>query len=492
MQAIYQVLPLLTITFNWGLIAAKVGARVKKFFKSVLFAFVIPVLPMAATEVPSQEVEPIVILGGGVGSLTSAIYLGRAGLSPIVIEGPNPGGLLTQSHSVGNWPGEMEIDGSKLTDRMREQAEANGARLFNEEVIGIDFSNRPLLINTRSLDGTGEEHQIAAASCIIAMGTKPNFLGIPGEQDYWGKGVTNCAICDGSLYKDKIVGVVGGGDAAILEALYLSNIAKEVHVFVRKDSLRAIEERRIETLRQKPNVKFVFNTKVEEVKGNGKTVTGVVLKSGDKSRKFTLDGLFLAIGSTPNSSLFKNTLKLDERGYILLKKDQQTDLDGVYAIGDVVDPVYKQAISAAGDGAKAALQAQQYLSDRANNIYVKNTVKQKKKVAPVSNDVIEVSSIEQFRNELESSETPILVDFYATWCGPCKRISPILETSANTLAGKIKFLKVNVDKFLDLSTTYQVQAMPTLVLLDSSGAELDRKVGLEQITDLLKELESAD
>lgn len=447
---------------------------------------------MSAAE-PIQQ-EPIVILGGGVGSLTSAIYLGRAGLSPLVIEGSMPGGLLTQSHSVQNWPGEMEIAGSLLTEKMREQAEANGARFLNEEVISVEFSKRPFTITTRSLDGKETVHKIEAESCIVAMGTKPNFLGIPGEQTYWGRGVTNCAICDGSFYKDKIVGVVGGGDAAVLEALYLSNIAKEVHIFVRKNALRAGEEKRVQILRDKPNVKFVYNTTVQEVKGNEDKVTSVTLKTNSKTTNFPLDGLFLAIGSTPNSAIFKKALKLDSKGYILLQKDQETSIKGVYAIGDIVDPVYKQAISAAGDGAKAALQAQQYLSDRANHLAVRRDPTPKKSVPKATNDVIEITSIEQFNELLESTQVLVVVDFYATWCGPCKYISPRIESSATQLAGKVTFLKVNVDKFPELSTAYDIKAMPTVLLLDPSsapsGTELTRKVGPDQITDLLHQLES--
>ncbi len=443
------------------------------------FAFLLSTLPMKAV-----DTEPVVILGGGVGSLTSALYLGRAGVSPLVIEGPTPGGLLTQSHAVQNWPGVMEIDGMQLVEKMREQAEANGARFASEEVIAVDFSKKPFIITTRKLDGSNQTRQISAETCIIAMGTKPNFLKIPGEQNYWGRGVTNCAICDGSLYKGKVVGVVGGGDAAVLEALYLANIAKEVHVFVRKDHLRAGEERRVQTLKEKPNVKFHYNTKVQEVKGDENGVTGVVLESGSKTKPFALDGLFLAIGSTPNSAIFKNNLKLDSQGYILLEKDQETSIRGVFAIGDIVDPVYKQAVSAAGDGAKAALQAQQYISDR-TNLLVKN--ESLVKVQP-SQKVIEIGSIEQFQQEISLNTLPIVVDFYATWCGPCKKISPTLDASASQLAGKVKFIKVNVDKFADLSTKYNIRAMPTVLFLDPSGKELERKVGLDQINDLLDAL----
>lgn len=459
----------------------------KKFLTSLAL---ILTLPLASVETLESEQEPIVILGGGVGSLTSAIYLGRAGLSPLVIEGPTPGGLLTQSHTVGNWPGELEIHGAELTQKMREQAEANGARFLTEEVVGVDFSQRPLKVTTRALDGSGQTHTFEAASCIIAMGTKPNFLGIPGEQAYWGQGVTNCAICDGSLYKGKVVGVVGAGDAAVLEALYLSNIAKEVHVFVRKNALKATEQRRAQALLQKSHVQFHYNTTVEEVLGKETGVTGVILKTAGKKETVPLDGLFLAIGSTPNSALFEKALQLDEKGYVVLQKDQQTSLPGVYAIGDIVDPVYKQAISAAGDGAKAALQAQQYLSDLENQLASKKELKKKKKNLVLTTEVIDISSLEQFEKELSQSELPIVIDFYATWCGPCKRISPILETSASQLAGKVKFLKVNVDKFTDLSTSYEIKAMPTMILLDASGQEINRKVGMDDISDLLTELTS--
>ncbi|HSX26043.1 MAG TPA: thioredoxin, partial [Chlamydiales bacterium] len=290
-----------------------------------------------------------------------------------------------------------------------------------------------------------------------------------------------------SLYKDQIVGVVGGGDAAVLEALYLSNIAKEVHVFVRKDTLRAFEEKRIETLLDKPNVTMHYNTVVKEVVGDEKKVTHVMLQNGEKEpQSFSLDGLFLAIGSKPNSTLFQNVLKMDEKGYIRLMKDQQTSIEGVYAIGDIVDPVYKQAISAAGDGAKAALQAQQFVSDRMNGLIAK------KKQAPQQKEtftaqVIEILSREQFEAELKS-EIPIVVDFYASWCGPCKRISPIIESSASKLSGKVKFLKVNVDKVLELSKTYDIRSMPTVLVIDSTGTVVERKVGTEQIVHLLKQL----
>lgn len=307
--------------------------------------------------------EDVIVLGGGVGSLTSALYLARAGIVPIVIEGPIPGGLITQSHSVQNWPGEMEISGTDLADKVKAQVIANGAKIVSEEVVAVDFSKRPFLITTRSI-GEKETKLRQAKTVIIALGSSPNFLSIPGEETYWGRGISNCAVCDGSLFRGKKVGVVGGGDAAVLEALYLSNIAKDVTLFIRKDAFKGIEEKRIQALKAKSNVKILFNTQVVEVKGSKDKLTTLVLKTNDKPNyEFPVDGLFLAIGSTPNSSLFKGSLELDSQGYIALKNGQETSVPGVYAMGDIVDPVYKQAITAAGDGAKAALQTERRLSE---------------------------------------------------------------------------------------------------------------------------------
>jgi thioredoxin-disulfide reductase/thioredoxin len=456
------------------------------FTSSILFLASL-VSPLTAAIPKTAESESAVILGGGIGALTSALYLARAGLHPLVIEGELPGGLLAQSHSVQNWPGEMEIEGHALTDKVRMQAEANGARFLKGEVVKVDFSKGPFVLTTRPLDMKDKTREILADSCIIAMGTTPNFLGVPGEQAYWGQGVTNCAICDGALYRDQVVGVVGGGDAAVLEAYYLSKIAKEVHVFVRKGQLRANESTRIQALMEQPNVQFHYNKEVIEVKGDGTSVTGVVLKTGpDTVEDVPLDGLFLAIGSRPNTQVFQNKLELDGKGYVSLKKDQETSVHGVYAIGDIADPVYKQAISAAGSGAIAALQSQQFLMEKSNHPVALN--QGEKKDSP-SHEVLEIASFAQFENELKQANSPVVVDFYATWCGPCRQLAPMFEASAHRLSGKVKFFKVNVDKVPDLSRFYGIRSMPTVLLFDSSGKVLERKVGTDQIAALLEHLQ---
>src|SRR3990167_1842373 len=256
------------------------------------------------------EPQKVVVLGSGVGGLTSALYLARAGIETLVIDGPLSGGLITQSHSVQNWPGEVAIGGEELSAKIRKQVVANGVHFLQKDVGKVDFSASPLKIQVQSLDGKKE--WMAAKSCIIAMGTTPNFLGIPGEKKYWGRGVSNCAICDGSLYKDKVVGVVGGGDAAVLEALYLSDLAKKVELFVRKEHLKAVEQKRVKALLAKPNVTLFLNTVVTEVEGDEEGVTAVSLQREGKEEKVAIDGLFLAIGSKPNSELFQGKLKLNQ------------------------------------------------------------------------------------------------------------------------------------------------------------------------------------
>lgn len=461
---------------------------------SLVFVVMVDALPLQPSTQKVSEEHQVVVLGGGIGGLSSALYLARSGLTPLVIEGSSPGGLLTQSHSVQNWPGEQEIHGADLIQKVRRQAEENGAQFLSEDIISIDFSNSPFSISTRSPQ-TGEVKEIRAKACIVAMGTQPNFLGVPGEtgsDGYWGHGVTNCAICDGPLYRDQVVGVVGGGDAAVLEALYLSEIAKEVNLFVRKNSLKATEKKRVETLLQKPNVKIFYETEVVSIEGDKEKVNGVVLKSKAKEPyKFSLDGVFLAIGSKPNTSLFKNALKLDEFGYILLKKDQETSRKGVYAIGDIVDPVYKQAISAAGDGAKAALQAQQFISDQGAALKKKKKVQIAQKKNSIStSSLVEITSIGHFESELSTKDKLVIVDFYASWCGPCKQIAPLLDSLAEQMPNKVKILKVNIDQFPSLAQSYKVRSVPTLLIFNSSAQLIDRKAGSVEIAQILKEIET--
>lgn len=447
--------------------------------------FIIALVVFACSLQAEEKKPQVVVLGSGVGALTSALYIARAGMTPVVIEGSQPGGLISQSHLVQNWPGEMEISGLELVQKMREQVEANGAIFLSSEVKEIDFSRRPFTIRVQDIFRK-KERVIQADACIIAMGSQPNYLGIEGESAYWGQGVTNCAVCDGPLYRGKTVAVVGGGDSALLETDYLSKIAKEVQLFVRRDEFRTVEDKRKDEILAKPNVKVNFLTTVDAIFGDGEKVVSVWTKKGEEEEEIPVDGVFLAIGSQPNTKIFKGKLKLDEGGYIALTNDQQTSVEGVFAIGDIVDPVYKQAISAAGDGAKAALQAERFVAR--DGPCVMDLARFDLQEAEKGR-VREVESLEQFENEISQNDVPVLVDFYANWCGPCKRLSPMFDSWAQDYAGKVFFLKVNVDDFRVLSKKYRITGMPTLLMFEN-GKVVQRKVGTGQIAKFVDGLES--
>lgn len=439
-----------------------------------LLTFFLLGISLLAAQEPTPE--PIVVVGGGVGGLSSALYLGRAGHHPLVIDGKMPGGLLTQTHAIQNWPGEIEISGDALTEKMRIQAERQGARFISGEATQIDLTKAPFRIVVQE---GAQSREILASKVILAMGTTPNLLHVPGESTYWGKGVSTCAVCDGTLYKGEVVGVVGGGDAAVIEALYLANLAKKVYLFVRKDTLRATDSKRKEALFSHPNIEVLYQTQVQEILGTKEGVTGVVLKN--QKDPLSLSALFLAIGSTPNTKLVRGQLALDPQGYIQTGEGMTTSIEGVYAVGDIQDPIFKQAVSAAGDGAKAALHA--------SNALVQVHKAPDAGVSVHIPALFEVASLQEFEDALRKAKgKPVIVDFYASWCAPCKRLLPELEASAEALQGKVQFIKVNVDLVPALAKRYKVRAMPTVVYLDGFGAETDRKVGSQEVTALLQTL----
>lgn len=430
----------------------------------------------------------VVILGGGIGALTSGIYLSRAGYAPLIIEGQLPGGLITQSHSVENWPGEIEIKGSDLVDKIKLQAQKNGCVITSNEVLDVDFSKKPYVITLKDIN-TKKTSKIKAGSVIIAMGTSSNYLNVNGEKKFWGNGVSNCAICDGTFYKNKKVAIVGGGDAAIVEANYLSKLANTVYILVRKDSMRAKDKEKISQVQKKGNVKILYNTEIISIDGKDRVSSiDVVNNKTNKKSKIYLDGVFLAIGSKPNTQIFNKKLKLDEQGYIKVFDGFETSQKGVYAIGDITDPIYKQAITAAGDGAKAAISCQKFLENSKIDIKQRPSLPIRAPERAVT-QVIEITSLKQFEKELNCN-MPVIVDFYASWCRPCQRIAPFIDEKAITLSGKIKVLKVNVDKLKDISVKYQIRSMPTIIVFDKDKNVLFSEVGTESISNVFNTLDN--
>ncbi|HTM69216.1 MAG TPA: thioredoxin-disulfide reductase [Candidatus Binatia bacterium] len=299
----------------------------------------------------------LIIIGSGPAGYTAAVYAARAELKPLVFEGTTYGGQLMTTTDVENWPGYAKgIMGPELMEQMREQAKRFGAELVSENVTAVDFSSRPFKVTA----GSRTEE---ADAVIVSTGASHRRLGLESESKLFGKGVSACATCDAFFFKDKVVAVVGGGDSAMEEATFISRFASKVVILVRTEKLRASK---IMTARcqANPKVEFVYNVEVVEVLGVEQGhVTGLKLKDTrtGETRDLPCDGMFLAIGLMPSVDLFKGKLELDERGYIKTKNVSETSVPGVFAAGDVQDWKYRQAVTAAGSGCAAALDAQRYL-----------------------------------------------------------------------------------------------------------------------------------
>jgi thioredoxin reductase (NADPH) len=304
-----------------------------------------------------MRIEDVVIIGSGPAGLTAAIYAARANLTPLVFEGLQPGGQLTITTEVENFPGFAHpIEGPELMDAMREQAIRVGTSVEINLVENVDLSQRPFKLTVDSGD------EVFAKTLIIATGASAKWIGIPSEQALQNRGVSACATCDGFFYRNKDVVVVGGGDTAMEEAMYLSKMCNSVTVIHRRDTLRASKTMADRVLAN-PKIQFEWNAEVHEIKDVSlNKVTGVVLKNtiDGTLKEFKCDGVFVAIGHTPNTKLFVNQLPMDDNGY-LLTNGVKTPVEGCFAAGDVWDTHYRQAITAAGMGCQAAIEAIRFL-----------------------------------------------------------------------------------------------------------------------------------
>ena len=309
----------------------------------------------------STEKVKCLIIGSGPAGYTAAIYTGRANISPVLYEGIQPGGQLTITTEVENFPGYPEgISGTQLMDDLRAQAERFGVEIRNGIITKVDFSERPYKI---TID---DEKELLAETVIISTGASAKYLGLEDEQKYAGMGVSACATCDGFFYHKKVVAVVGGGDTACEEAVYLAGLAKQVYLVVRKPYLRASQIMQDRVLNH-PKIQVLFEHNATGLFGeNGVEGVHLVKRKGEADEEhydLAIDGFFLAIGHKPNSDVFKPWIDTDEVGYILTDNGSpRTKVPGVFAAGDVADPHYRQAITAAGSGCKAAIEAERFLS----------------------------------------------------------------------------------------------------------------------------------
>lgn len=308
-----------------------------------------------------MEVENLIIIGSGAAGWTAAIYAARAGLKPLLITGEQLGGQMTIAGSVENFPGFPEaVDGPSLMESMGQQALAVGTRIENDLIMGVDFTGKPLILR-------GDVRDYQAKAVIIATGATARWLGVEGEETYRGRGVSACATCDGYFYRGQSVAVVGGGNTAVEEALYLSSICKEVHFIHRRDSLKA-ERILQERLKGRKNIIYHWNSVVKEVAGGSGVmdpITHIVIDQvdGGSRRNLNVDGMFVAIGHDPMTAPFHGQVDLDDYGYIAVSPGStRTAIPGVYAAGDVADRHYRQAVTAAAMGCMAALDVEKWLT----------------------------------------------------------------------------------------------------------------------------------
>ena len=301
----------------------------------------------------------LLILGSGPAGYTAGIYAARAGIDVMIVSGNQEGGQLTMTASIENFPGFEDISGYELMDKMKQQAVKLGVKFVNDYIVEVDFSNRPFICSSEN------GHSYKARAIILATGSSAKWLNIESEKKYLGYGVSACATCDGFFYRGRTVAVIGGGNSAVSEALYLSTLADKVIMVHRRNQLRADKILQDRVLANKKIV-VEWNSVVEEVLGQDepKKVTGLKIRNveTDSVKEIPLDGVFVAIGHTPNTDIFKGNLILDNKGYIVTHEgSSQTDVEGVFAAGDVKDPKYKQAVISAGSGAMAAMDAVEFL-----------------------------------------------------------------------------------------------------------------------------------
>ncbi|HSM25505.1 MAG TPA: thioredoxin-disulfide reductase [Anaerolineaceae bacterium] len=309
------------------------------------------------SEKESIDIEKMIIIGAGPAGLSAALYAARAELSPLVITGMSLGGQASLTHTIENYPGFPDgIGGPELGELFQKQAEKFGARFEFDNVTSVDFSHQPYVVKTY-----GKEYK--SETVIISTGASPVYLGVPGEKELTGRGVSYCGTCDGWFFKERDIVVVGGGDSALEEGIFLTRFANSVTIIHRRDQLRAGKILQTRAFNN-PKIKFIWDTVVEKINGQNavESVTIKNVKTGEE-KEFPTEGIFVFVGHTPNTDFFKNQLDMDENGYLQVDSKMQTLKPGIYAAGEVMDPNYKQVITSAGWGALAAIQATRYLEE---------------------------------------------------------------------------------------------------------------------------------
>lgn len=409
-----------------------------------------------------ENIIPVAIIGSGPAGLSAALYAARFGLHTVVFTGPKPGGLLTETGMVENWPGVPRALGPNIMHDMTKSVAHEGVLISQDIIASIDLKQWPFQLTTE--DGV----VVNALTVIISTGATPKTLGIPGEKEFWSKGVSACAKCDAPFFKKKKVFVIGGGDSAAEEALQLAPHAAQVTVLVRKDKMRASAAMQ-QRLKEVSNIAVRYNSTPLLILGDADGVTGIKIRDEQNGQELELpgDGVFLAIGHEPRTNLVKGQIELDSEGYIKLTgRSQETSVIGVYAAGDVADHVYRQAGYAAGCGIAAAIDADKFLQHIGFNPDIAKSLVDAY-FEPIAGELpalVELESVAQLNKQLEHSKIPVLIDCYAHYCTSCMHMLPTVQKVAHKLADRVKILKVDIEKSPELAKHLAVKRVPTCIL----------------------------
>ncbi len=411
-----------------------------------------------------ENLVPFLVLGSGPASLSAALYGARAKIMTVVLRGNKPGGQLTGTSFIENWPGVGRIRGTEVMQDLKEQAASFGAMMVDDVADSIDFSQWPYKVTTE------EGKMMYALAIMIGTGSTPRRLYVPGEEEYWGRGVTTCAICDAPYHKGDHVVVIGGGDSAMEEAIELSAYADKVSVLVRSDTAKA-SPNMIERALNSSNVEIFYNKAIAEIKGNQEHVTSieVIDTKTQEISDWDVQGVFLGIGQDPNTNLIKGKLDCTEFGHIAIgPKNQHTSQPGVVAAGDVSDDRYKQAGVAAGDGIKAGLDVVWWLSELGYNNQMQEQLEPfffsqrgGKKV-----ELEEIESLQEYEDVLYDAQgAVVMLDFFTPYCPSCMHMIPVIEWVISKFEDKAVCYKVDASMAFDLVKSFNVPDVPYLVFI---------------------------
>jgi thioredoxin reductase (NADPH) len=429
----------------------------------------------------TTQLVPLAIIGSGPAGLSAALYGTRLGVYSVVFAGGVPGGQLTETGLVENWPGVGREQGPVIMQHMRDYVVSLGAPIVPESIARLDCSSWPYQLVT-------DDGQIRyALSIVVATGAAPRVLDVPGERDYWGKGVTTCALCDAPYYKNKDVIVVGGGDSAFEQALQLAPHARTVAILVRKDRVRASTAMQNQ-VRALPNVRVLVNKEVKRIVGDGSHVTRVMVFDHAQQTESAYDtaGVFLAIGHEPRTAWLNSNLALHADGSVVVQgRGQETSVPGIFAAGDVADMTYRQAGVAAGDGIKAAIQAVQFLQHIGWNAVQaqRYTTQYYRGVVSDRSNIRLLKSVADFEREVLKASRPVMIDFYAHHCPACMHMLPLYEAIAQQYNGQMLFCKVDTQAVPALEERLKVERIPCFVFFNK-GQPIARSYAIMNKVDM--------